>query len=109
MFWSIFFLTISAFCFITVNVLSRSQNRLYATISFISGFILPVIPEYFIFNIKWYWLLLINFAILMFFSEQIAIFVLRRIASGRSLKADLITSSVIAFVTLGIGLLIKYL
>ena len=108
MFWSIFFLTISVLCFITVSVLFRSQNTRHATMSFISGFLLPVIPEYFIFNIKWYWLLFINFWILMFFSEQIAIFVLRRIASGKGVKVDIIEISIIAFVALGVGLLIKY-
>ena len=45
----------------------------------------------------------------MFFSEQIAIFVLRRIASGKGVKVDIIEISIIAFVALGVGLLIKYL
>jgi hypothetical protein len=75
-----------------------------SAIPWISGFILAVIPETALFDIKWYWMFLINIPIACICGYVFAVLFLRWFASGLGAGLDVIISLVIGIITLTIGL-----
>lgn len=73
-------------------------------IPWISGFGLAVIPETFLLNISWYWVVLINIPITIMLGFWSAKIILRWFASGKGVGLDLIISIIVGFVFLAIGL-----
>lgn len=77
---------------------------LMSAIPWISGFILAVIPETALFDIKWYWMFLINIPIVCIGGFPFAVLFLKWFASGVGAGLDVIISLVIGIITLTIGL-----
>lgn len=115
-------LVVSAVCFISawgIHVLAKigaKENCLLycgymsvpwmTAIPWLSGFVLAVIPEVYIFNLAWYWVFLINIPITLLLGNFVAAFILKRFASGRGAGFDILISMTIGIVTLVIGVII---
>ena len=116
---STFCFIISAMCFITAfGVHIQGSNRAgdwcpymdipwMSAIPWISGFILAVIPESYLFDIRWWWMFLINIPVVYIAGPLFTGIVMRRIASGKGAGYDALISIIIASATLIIGILIK--
>lgn len=114
---STFCLIISAMCFIAaygVHMYGRNNDWCgymdipwMSAIPWISGFILAVIPESLLFNLSWWWLFLINIAIVYILGPLFTGIFMRRFASGKGAGVDVLVSMAIAFITLTIGVLIR--
>ena len=114
---SMFLFVVSAICFIAAfGAHMYGRNNDYcgymdvpwmSAIPWISGFILAVIPESFIFNISWWWLFLINIPTVFIFGPLFTQIILRRISSGKGAGVDVLVSMSIAIVTLIIGVLTR--
>lgn len=115
---STFLFVISAICFIAAfGVHMRGTNSAggwcpymevpwMSAIPWISGFVLAVIPETFLFDISWWWLFLINILVVTILGPFLTDFVMRRIASGKGAGVDVIISMSIAVVTMAIGIIL---
>ncbi|MBO5902035.1 MAG: hypothetical protein J6Q36_06445 [Alistipes sp.] len=116
---STFCLIISVMCFISAfGVHIQCSNRVdgwcpymaipwMSAIPWISGFVLAVIPESFLFDIRWWWLFLINIPVVYIIGPLFTSIVMRRITSGKGAGFDVIISMMIALVALIIGILLK--
>lgn len=109
-------LVISTICFIAafgIHIQGEGDDwcpymeiPLINTIPWISGFILAVIPESFLFDISWVWLFFINIPIVYILGPFFTGFVLRRIKSGKGAGVDVIISIIIAIVTMTFGIIL---
>lgn len=116
---STFCFIISTMCFISAfGAHIQGSNRVdgwcpymeipwMSAIPWISGFVLAVIPETYLFDIRWWWLFLINIPLVYIVGPLFTGIVMRRIASGKGTGYDVLISIIIAIVTLIIGILIK--
>lgn len=114
---STFLLIVSAICFIaTFGIHMRGKNTAdgwcpymevpwMSAIPWVSGFVLAVIPECYLFGIRWWWLFLINILVVSILGPLFTDFVMRRIASGKGTGVDMIISISIAIVTMIIGIM----
>lgn len=110
---------ISAVCLISawgIHMLARNGHLEYCgylsvpwmcAIPWISGYVLAVIPETYLFNLAWYWVFLINIPITFILGNFVAAFILRRFASGKGAGFDIIISMAIGIITLVIGMIIQ--
>lgn len=85
------------------------SSPLLSAIPWISGFILAVIPECLIFNVTWYWMFLINIAIIYILGPTITKFYLVRMASGKGLGLDAFIALGIGITALIVGLMFRYI
>ena len=81
------------------------SHPLLCAIPYVSGFVLAVIPECMIFEIEWYWMFLINIAIVFISAPTITKIYLVRMASGRGLGRDGAYAFIIALGTLLLGII----
>lgn len=118
---STFFLVISAICFISafgVHMRGCNSNSIDGwcpymevpwmnSIPWISGFILAVIPEYYLFDVSWLLAFVINIPIVTIFGPLFTHIVMVRFASGKGTGYDVLISIILALVTMVIGLLLR--
>ena len=117
---STFFLIISAILFIGTfgmhaiisngHPLDRPRytvNPIAASIPWISGFILSIIPLALVLDINWIVIFVFNMAIVYFFGPPLTNAILVRFASGKGIGYDMIYSFIGGFITLILGMLFR--
>ena len=83
------------------------DNTILSAIPWICGFILAVIPECFIFSIKWYWMFLINLVVVYIAGPICANLFLKRFASGKGAGVDILIAIIVGIITCIIALITK--
>lgn len=110
---------ISAICFIAAwgtHMLAKHGHLDYCpylsvpwmcAIPWLSGYVLAVIPETYLFNLAWYWVFLINIPVVFILGYFIAAFLLRRLSLGRGAGFDILILMLIGIIALIIGVIIQ--
>ena len=82
------------------------ENPFLCNIPIISGLILAVIPECFLFNLSWYWVTILNIVVIFILGPLITKLYLFLMASKKGLGYDVLNSLLIGIISFILGIII---